>query len=178
MPESSTLPPPPDSARTPDPPRAEPPVAPGPRGPVVHTGPDLPTWLHVPAIAVASGMVAGIASVSAMALPAAVGLIPVDALPPVALWVALGTAWAAFTYQLLRSLGNRRPFLTGQIYAALLVVPAMSALIRWDFAAVEMSEFWVTVAVLTGVIGCVIGCVARDTPAPALIEVEEGQYKA
>jgi hypothetical protein len=171
--ESSTLPSP-DAGRTADPPRAVSSVPAGVRGRLAQIEAHPPAWLRVPAKSVGIGFGAGVASFSAMALPAAVGLIPGEALPSMAVWVTLGTAWAAFTYRLLRSLGKRHPFLTGQLHAALLVVPAMSALIRWDFAAVESSGFWLTTAIGSGVIGCILGRV-YESSAPPPIAREAGR---
>jgi hypothetical protein len=164
----------PNAGGTAEPPPAERPVATGIHGHLAHAESHPPAWLRVPARAACIGVAVGVGFGSAMALPVAFGLLPGDAVPKAALWGALGAGWAALTYRMLRALGNRKPFLAGQLHAAVLVVPGMSALIGWDNAAVDPWAFWGTVAMFTGLIGLLLRN-AWGVSLPAFIVVEEGR---
>ena len=165
----------PHAGGTAEPSPLDPPVATGVHGHLVDPEVHAPVWLRVLARAAVIGVAAGFTFAVAASLPVAFGILPGDAVPKVAPWVALGAGWAALTYRLLRSLGGRRPFLTGQLHAALLVVPGMSALIRWDYAAVEPWAFWGTAAMFTGLIGLLLGKAYHVSPS-SFVVVDEGAH--
>lgn len=176
MRESSTLPSP-DAGRPADPPRVEAPVSPGPRGRLAHIESHPPTWLRVPLKAAAIGTAAGAAYALVVTLPGRVGIIPGDALasPVAALWVALGAAWTALTYRLLRSLGRRNPGGAGQLHAALLVVPAM---LLWvgPVSILLHVGLWIAAVLFSGLLGRVIGAVVYEPSSP-LVVVEAERHE-
>ncbi|HEU0302709.1 MAG TPA: helix-turn-helix transcriptional regulator [Longimicrobium sp.] len=134
------------------PPRPLPPVAPG----LLSWVSRLPTGLRVPVKAAGIGVAVGI-SVALMSVPDWLGGAPFDPDTPL-LWGAV-VASLAFTYRLLRPLGDRKPLLAGQLQAAVLVVPAMLIVHDPQDLALDRPLLWLFVAMFSGLIGALLGAV-------------------
>jgi hypothetical protein len=66
-------------------------------------------------------------------------------------------AWVVFTHGLLRRLGDRDPYVAGQIQAALVVAPALVAWGGSEAAGLADPALWAWGALISAVIGLVMG---------------------
>lgn len=137
-------------------PAPEAPVAPGIRGWLQRGRRFVSRWsvLRVPAKTVVASLWAGAAWVVLSQLTTYQAF--PDLTPGIILTVMAVTGWSVLSLRLLRPLGDRHPYVAGQIGAATLVVPGMLALCY----AMEVRPdpgMWVLAALAIGVGGLVVG---------------------
>lgn len=120
----------------------------------------LPPRLQLPANAVVSGLAAVVGcGLFDVLSPEAIWPWP---FPQGPLWAGLLTAWLVVSHRLLRPLGDRDPYMAGQLQAALVIVPAILMLDGTE------PLLWALGAVFGVLIGALMGAQYDPDSAPIL----------